>query len=518
MVRGASGELVALEDNLRTPSGMTYASAARKAVDRALPFAPPEGRLDPERGFELLAESLRRAAPGGDGDPSIALLTDGPSNSAWYEHRLLGRHLRIPLVSRRDLHLRGGRLHAVLPGSRSREIQVLYRRTDEDRLRDERGRATWLADGLLEPVRKGRLTVVNAFGAGVADDKAIHPHVDEMVRFYLGEDPLLPSVPSFDLSDRSSLEEVLDRLEELVVKPRTGHGGRGVVVLGQASPALRSKIAHALRAEPREWIAQETVMLQPPSDRRGRPPRAPPRGPAGVRDRTRRGARAADAGCAGGRLAYREHLPERRWQGHMGAELTGRPLIGVTTSEVRVAEKVDQTPEGEPPRREMALGLRYASAIEAAGGLPVVLPPLSLAAVEPLLDRLSGLCLSGGPDLDPTAYSERRHPRLGPTEPQLDRFELGLARAADARGLPLLAICRGAQALNVVARRHAAPAPARRRSRGLRAGAPPAPALRAGDPQREDPPREPAGTAGRARQARRQLLSPPGGVPSSGAA
>jgi putative glutamine amidotransferase len=134
----------------------------------------------------------------------------------------------------------------------------------------------------------------------------------------------------------------------------------------------------------------------------------------------------------------------------MGSELTSRPLIGVTTSEVRVADKVAQTPEGEPPRREMALGLRYASAIEAAGGLPVVLPPLSLAAVEPLLDRLSGLCLSGGPDLDPTAYSERRHPRLGPTEPQLDRFELGLARAADARGLPLLAICRGAQALNVV--------------------------------------------------------------------
>jgi putative glutamine amidotransferase len=134
----------------------------------------------------------------------------------------------------------------------------------------------------------------------------------------------------------------------------------------------------------------------------------------------------------------------------MGVELTSRPLIGVTTSEVRIAERVEQTPEGEPPLREMALGLRYTSAIEAAGGLPVVLPPLSLAAVEPLLDRMSGICLSGGPDLDPEAYSERRHPRLGPTEPQLDRFELGLARAADARGLPLLAICRGSQALNVV--------------------------------------------------------------------
>lgn len=126
-----------------------------------------------------------------------------------------------------------------------------------------------------------------------------------------------------------------------------------------------------------------------------------------------------------------------------------KPLIGVTTSEVRVGEQVDQTPEGEPPRREMALGLTYLRAIEAAGGLPVVIPPLDLEAVEPLLDRLSGLCLSGGPDLDPSAYQARRHPNLGPVEPELDLFELELARCGDARGLPILAICRGEQALNV---------------------------------------------------------------------
>ena len=126
-----------------------------------------------------------------------------------------------------------------------------------------------------------------------------------------------------------------------------------------------------------------------------------------------------------------------------------RPLIGVSTSEVRLAEQVHPTPQGEPPRHEMALGLTYLRAIEAAGGLPVVMPPLDLGAVEPLLDRLSGLCLSGGPDLDPAAYNERRHPQLGPVEPDLDRFELELARRADARGLPILAICRGAQALNV---------------------------------------------------------------------
>ena len=126
-----------------------------------------------------------------------------------------------------------------------------------------------------------------------------------------------------------------------------------------------------------------------------------------------------------------------------------RPLIGVSTSEVRLAEQVHPTPQGEPPRHEMALGLTYLQAIEAAGGLPMVMPPLDLDAVEPLLDRLSGICLSGGPDLDPAAYHERRHPQLGPVEPGLDRFELELARRADARGLPLLAVCRGAQALNV---------------------------------------------------------------------
>ena len=126
-----------------------------------------------------------------------------------------------------------------------------------------------------------------------------------------------------------------------------------------------------------------------------------------------------------------------------------RPLIGVTTSEVRFAEQVEPTPQGEPPRREMALGLTYVRAIEAAGGLPVVLPPLSHEAICPLLAKLSGLCLSGGPDLDPETYDERPHAQLGPVEPDLDRFELAVARQADSTGLPILAICRGAQALNV---------------------------------------------------------------------
>jgi putative glutamine amidotransferase len=126
-----------------------------------------------------------------------------------------------------------------------------------------------------------------------------------------------------------------------------------------------------------------------------------------------------------------------------------RPLIGVTTSEVRPVERVSPIPEGEPRGREMALGLPYLRGLEIAGGLPVVMPPLGEEAIEPLLDRLDGICLSGGPDLEPQCYGAGRHPELGPTEPDLDRFELDLARRADARSMPILAICRGSQALNV---------------------------------------------------------------------
>jgi putative glutamine amidotransferase len=126
-----------------------------------------------------------------------------------------------------------------------------------------------------------------------------------------------------------------------------------------------------------------------------------------------------------------------------------KPLIGVTTSEVRAAEEVRQIREGEPPRHEMALGLTYLRTIELAGGIPVVLPPLRSGSINPLLDQVAGLCLSGGPDLDPESYSQRADPHLGPIWPELDAIELAVTRAADERELPLLAICRGMQALNV---------------------------------------------------------------------
>ncbi len=126
------------------------------------------------------------------------------------------------------------------------------------------------------------------------------------------------------------------------------------------------------------------------------------------------------------------------------------PLIAVTSSEMRVAALSNPTPEGDPPRREMALGLTYLEAIQRCGGIPVVVPPIaSPEAMSALLDRVDGLCLSGGPDIDPTLYGAEPDPHLGPTERPLDEFELSLFRAADERDMPVLAICRGAQMVNV---------------------------------------------------------------------
>jgi putative glutamine amidotransferase len=127
----------------------------------------------------------------------------------------------------------------------------------------------------------------------------------------------------------------------------------------------------------------------------------------------------------------------------------GRPLIAVSTSEIRRSQAAAPTPQGEPPQHEMALGLKYLRAIEAAGGVPVVVPPLHVSCVEALFSRVAGVCLSGGPDLDPESYGERKHALAGPIESELDVFELELARAADAHGLPVFAICRGMQVLNV---------------------------------------------------------------------
>jgi uncharacterized circularly permuted ATP-grasp superfamily protein len=261
VVRDADGTLTVLEDNLRTPSGLSYTAAARATLDAALDVEIPAGRLPADAGADLLADALRAAAPDGSGDPAAAVVTDGPQSSAWYEHRDLSARLGVPLVSRGDLQVRGERLYAWADDGRSRELQVVYLRTNEDRLRDERGDPTWLARMLLGPLRAGNLTVVNPLGGGVADDKLAHAYVDEMVRFYLGEEPALPSVPTYDLADPDQRAEALAQIDDLVVKPRSGQGGQGIVVCRHATRADRERVVAEIERDPGSWIAQQTITL-----------------------------------------------------------------------------------------------------------------------------------------------------------------------------------------------------------------------------------------------------------------
>ena len=260
IARGDDGAFRVLEDNTRTTTGFAYTGAARALRERHLPIGGPAPVEVRARSLEIVGETLRAAAPDGRGDPSVVLLSDGPKNDAWYEQQATALELGIPIVTLADLESRGGRLHARLD-SGSRAVDVVYRRTDEHRLRDEQGRATALSAALLEPIRRGTLVVVNAFGAGVADDKLVHAYVGEIVRFYLGEEPLLASVPTLDPGVPEALEEALERLDELVLKPRTRAGGAGVVIGPHARADDLEHARQALRERPGDYVAQERVAL-----------------------------------------------------------------------------------------------------------------------------------------------------------------------------------------------------------------------------------------------------------------
>ncbi|HEV2814884.1 MAG TPA: circularly permuted type 2 ATP-grasp protein [Solirubrobacteraceae bacterium] len=242
VIRCGDGSFRVLEDNLRTPSGLAYAIAARAAVAPVL----GDGARPIERPIaELLGRALRAAAPCGHDDPRVVLLTDGPENTAYWEHERLAELLGIELVT----------LDALRPES----VDVVYRRTDEDSLRDEDGTYTRVGETLLGALRAGALACVNGLGNGVADDKLVHSYVEDMIRFYLGEEPLVRSVQTYDLTRAGCLEEVLDRLDEMVVKPRAAYGGEGVFIGPTAGDAERDAIATAIRADPEAWVAQETV-------------------------------------------------------------------------------------------------------------------------------------------------------------------------------------------------------------------------------------------------------------------
>lgn len=258
LIRDADGTLLVLEDNLRMPSGSIYAIAVREAIEPALEPAHAPRPLD---GYvTALGDALRAAAADERGEASVAILSDGPESSAYYEHRRLGRELGIPVVQPRQLETERGRLFARIARRRT-QLDVLYRRTDEDRLSTADGGLTALGELLMPALESGRLRCVNAFGSGVADDKLAHAYAERMIEFYLGERPLLRSVPSFDLSDEADRETALERLDELVLKPRDGFGGQGVTIMPRATAPQRRRAIGLLRRRPEQFIAQETIQL-----------------------------------------------------------------------------------------------------------------------------------------------------------------------------------------------------------------------------------------------------------------
>ncbi|HWN72498.1 MAG TPA: circularly permuted type 2 ATP-grasp protein [Solirubrobacterales bacterium] len=259
LVRGNDGELRVLEDNLRMPSGATYALAVREIVTAQVEVPlRPRGHGDY---LEKLGAALRAAAPAGRDEPVVAILSDGPENGAWYEHERIGRTLGLPIVTPDQLELSRDRLFARFSRERRAQVDVIYRRQDADSLTEPDGSLTELGRLLLPALRSGRLRCANALGTGLADDKLTHAYVERMIDFYLGEEPRLRSVPSYDLSDERGRAEAMERLDELVVKPRAGFGGHGVTIMPRASEPERKRAVAVVRRRPEHFIAQEPVEI-----------------------------------------------------------------------------------------------------------------------------------------------------------------------------------------------------------------------------------------------------------------
>lgn len=252
LVRGERGEFLVLEDNCRTPSGLAYAMAAREAVEHALGAAElahvrPLGDIP-----AMLTDVFDAARPDPSRPTNAVVLTDGPRNSAYFEHRRLAVAVGAPLVTPTEVELRGDRLWT---NGAEHPIDVVYRRTNEDMSTSPIGR-------LLAPaLAAGTVGLVNAFGTGVADDKLVHAYVEALIRYYLGEEPLLPSVRSIDLSTPEGIQEADDRLEELVVKPRGGSGGIGITICHQLDEVALAGVREQLHAAPEAFVAQERIPL-----------------------------------------------------------------------------------------------------------------------------------------------------------------------------------------------------------------------------------------------------------------
>jgi len=263
LVCDRAGNWMVLEDNLRIPSGTAYAIANRRLLHKHLPeLDRPPDLGDVDQVPNMLLETLRAAAPSRSGDqPAVALVSAGWEDSAWYEHTFLAEEMGIALVQPSDLMVRDQKLlrHR---GSDEYSVDVLYARMDEDMLLSSTGYdGAVLRPGLTQAVSAGTLTVANALGNGIADDKAIYAYVPAMIEYYLGEKPSLAQVPTWICAERAQRDYVLDNIADLVVKPIDGCGGNGVLIGPDASGAALDARRRELQAQPERYIAQEVIAL-----------------------------------------------------------------------------------------------------------------------------------------------------------------------------------------------------------------------------------------------------------------
>ena len=260
---GKSGEYYVLEDNLRTPSGVSYMLEDRKMMMRLFPdlFAR-QGIAPVEHYPDLLLNNLRSVAPGGVSNPNVVLLTPGQFNSAYFEHAFLAQQMGIELVDGNDLFVRND-IVFMRTTQGPRRVDVIYRRIDDDFLDPLAFRKDSMlgVPGLFSAYRAGNVTLANAVGTGIADDKAIYVHVPEMIRFYCGEEPILSNVPTWELSKPRDLQYVLEHLSELVVKEVHGSGGYGMLVGPTASREEIDLFRAKIVAKPEGYIAQPTLAL-----------------------------------------------------------------------------------------------------------------------------------------------------------------------------------------------------------------------------------------------------------------
>ena len=258
-----AGEYFVLEDNLRVPSGVSYMLENRKMMMRLFSDLFARNRVAPVAHYpDVLLENLRSVAPLGVDDPTVVLLTPGMYNSAYFEHAFLAQQMGIELVEGQDLFVQDN--HVFMRTTRGpQRVDVIYRRIDDDFLdpRAFRPDSTLGVAGLLSVYRTGKVTLANAIGTGIADDKSIYPHVPDMIDFYLGEKPILSNVPTHVCREREQLEYTLAHLEELVIKEVHGAGGYGMLVGPASTRAEREEFSVRLRAHPENYIAQPTLAL-----------------------------------------------------------------------------------------------------------------------------------------------------------------------------------------------------------------------------------------------------------------